>query len=134
MIPETQEAAVLEQVRQDLLAEGCDVVIQPNRLMVPPFLGRMTPDAIAFGKEGNIIIEVARQSPANERRVRELSDLVRNTPGWEFRLIWISATGKPQVVRTVDREVLTSGAAQVEKLLGRQETKPALLFGWAVLE
>lgn len=80
MTRESQEAAVLERVREELLAEGYDVVLQPNKLMVPPFLGNVTPDALAFGPDKNLVIEVAAQTPATEIRVRQLSELVHVTP------------------------------------------------------
>ena len=62
MRQDTEERAVLEQIASNLEAEGFKVIVQPSLHIVPAFLRDYEPDAIAIGRDQNLVIEIARSS------------------------------------------------------------------------
>lgn len=129
-----REIAALERVNAELTAQGYQVILRPNSLLMPPFFGGMTPDAIALGKDKNLAIEVAVQNAATERRVRRLNELIQGTPGWELYLVWITAGTSPKPLRAPDRHAIRDQINEIDKLLVARQTRPSLLLCWAVLE
>lgn len=134
MSPDERELAILDRIRQELLADGYDVVIHPNRLMVPPFLGSFEPDALAFGKDRNLVIEVAAQSPSAQTRIRRLNELVAAAEGWDLKLVWISAGETPRSLPITDDESMRTTLEEIEALIELRRPRPAFLLLWATLE
>lgn len=130
----TREEAILERVKTELLAEGYDVVLRPNRLAIPPFLGSFTPDALAYGHGKNLVVEVASQSPHNERRLMRLRELVASEPSWELRLIWTSRGNTPRSLPEADLEAIRDTLEEIERLLSYKEARAAFLLAWGCME
>lgn len=134
MTPESREDAILSRVREQLLAEGYDVVVHPNRLGLPTFLGDFVPDALAYGKEKNLVVEVATQSPRTERRVARLRELVEQQPEWDLRLIWTTTAGAPRSLPTMDEEGVVATLDELQAVLNQRQPRAALLLAWGCLE
>jgi uncharacterized protein YutE (UPF0331/DUF86 family) len=134
MTAATREDAILSKVRQELEAEGYEVLVRPNRLAVPAFLGTFVPDALAFGKEKNVVVEVATQSPQNEVRLSRLRGLVEREPNWDLRLIWVSAGIVPRSIPEADFQAILSTLEEVEILLQHRQPRAAMLLSWGCFE
>lgn len=134
MTPQEREAAILDRVREELVSEGYEVVLQPNALLGPPFLHGMRPDALAFRADKNLVVEVATQSPATDKRLRELQSRLEGQPGWELHLIWASPGDKSRPLRTPSVDTIKEAVGEIEQLDSRRHYKAALLLGWAALE
>lgn len=130
----SREATVLSTVRDSLIAEGFEVIIEPNHLSLPPFLEGLRPDALAFRKDKNLVVEVATQTPAAEKRIRALQERVANQPDWEFRLIWLSSGSRLRPLHRTPIPVIENTLSDVETLIDGGYVKAALLLAWSTLE
>jgi uncharacterized protein YutE (UPF0331/DUF86 family) len=129
-----REEAILIRVQQELLAEGYNVVIHPNRLMVPTFLGQYNPDALAFGKGKNLVVEVISQNKRAKKKVDTLNSLINAQPDWDLKLIWISASETPRSLPVADNSALSLMMEEIEELIQDRRPRPAFLLLWAMLE
>lgn len=129
-----REAAILARVQQELLAEGYDVVIQPNRLMVPAFLGEFIPDALAFGNNKNLVVEVISQTSQAKKKVDHLNKLISNEPDWDLKLVWILASETPRSLPISDDRAFLLMMTEINELVQDRKLRPAFLLLWAVLE
>jgi len=130
----TREEAILERIKAELVAEGYEVILKPNKLAVPPFLGSFSPDALAYGRGKNVVIEVASQSPHTEKRLRHLRELVARDPSWELRLIWTSRGNTPRSLPEADLEAINATLDEIERTLSYKEARAAFLLAWSCLE
>jgi hypothetical protein len=130
---EASETTVLENTVADLRAEGFDVLVQPSRQAVPPFLKGYSPDAIAIRGNEKIVIEVLSSGPSAKQKLEELQKLVANDPLWQLRAIWINSSPPTQVER-VPRKNIEKAIEGVKSLLADDSTMPALLMAWAIFE
>jgi len=128
------EAAILDRTREELISSGYEVILQPNKISVPTFLGEFRPDALAFKSDGNLVIEVATQSPQAEKRLFRLRDLVESQPGWSLRLIWTSSDSNFMALPQIDFKTIGRYLSEGENLLLSRHQKPALLLVWSCLE
>lgn len=129
-----RETEILEKVRQSLIAEGYEVVIEPNSLLLPAFLEGFRPDALAYRSDKNLIVEVATQSPAAEKRLKKLHSLVSNQPGWALRLIWTSKDNSSRSLHQSAPSIINQTLTDVERLVTLSQPKAGLLLGWATFE
>jgi Holliday junction resolvase len=95
---ETAETVALERQVPTLTAEGFDVILQPRRADVPKFLGSYSPDALAFRKDKNLVVEVMRESPESSIKLKRIRSLLDGREGWELKIIWISPFGDRNVI------------------------------------
>jgi REase_AHJR-like len=130
---EASETTVLENTVADLRAEGFDVLVQPSRQAVPPFLKGYSPDAIAIRGNEKIVIEVLNSDPSAKQKLEELQKLVANDPVWQLRAIWINSS-PPIPVERVPRKNIEKAIEGVKSLLADDSTMPALLMAWATFE
>lgn len=129
-----REAAIIEEVRRNLIAEGYEVVVQPNRMLIPPFLEGYRPDALAFRSDKNLVVEVATQSPAAERKLRLIQQRLNGQPGWELRLIWSSVGETSRSLQATSAPVISNIVGEIDSVMETGHLKPAFLLAWAALE
>lgn len=134
MTPQEREAAILDRVRQELVSEGYEVVLQPNALLGPPFLQGIQPDALAFRSDKNLVVEVATQGVATERKLQILQERLKGQEGWELRLIWASPGETAESLEPPTPSAIDDAINEIERLALHQHFGPALLLGWATLE
>lgn len=128
------------QVESDLLAatsrtlaeQGYSVVIEPGAEFLPDGMKRLHPDAIAIGRDPKLVIEIARERPADARRIAELQRLLRGEPGWKLHLILDRASADPILTKVSDDDI----ASMLERApsVARIDGRAALMMGWAALE
>jgi hypothetical protein len=75
------EAGVLENVAENLKADGFSVYVQPSGSLVPPFLGSYRPDALAFRGERRLIIEVVKNNDTSREKLQEIREKFRDEMG-----------------------------------------------------
>lgn len=134
MTPLEREAAILENVRAGLTAEGYDVIVQPDRLSLPPFLQHLQPDAIASRHDENLVVEVVSRNPAASRKIERVKEALRSRPNWKLRTIWTSGRDSPASLEKPSLEFVRSALTELDQLLAADFLRPALLVAWACLE
>jgi uncharacterized protein YutE (UPF0331/DUF86 family) len=134
MIASLSETAVMEKLVPELEADGFQVFPKPDKLLVPPFLGPYSPDVIALREDRKLAIEIADRRGIAEQRVKEIAQLFRDRPDWEFRIIWINSEApETGVVRQTMTEIELT-LQEVEHLIDSSHYRAAFLLSWAVLE
>lgn len=128
------EADVLHELIPELVAEGYEVFVHPDRPIVPSFL-KFQPDVIAKRPDKNLAIEVVRRSKDTEARLKRIAEEIRGHPDWELRIVWVepTATGEQQLP-TQDRAEILGRLVEMQALARDQHFAPALVLGWAALE
>lgn len=129
-----REAEILEKVRQSLIAEGYDVVTEPNALLLPAFLRGYRPDALAFRSDKNLVVEVSTQNITAEKRLKKLQDLLSGQRDWGLRLVWTSKETASHKIRQYAPDIIGQTLDEVEQLLSLNQPKAALLLAWAAFE
>jgi uncharacterized protein YutE (UPF0331/DUF86 family) len=133
---EATEADVTQRLVSELAAQGYEVLVQPNKLATPEFLGSYRPDLIARRGDKNLIIEIKRRVPGVSQKLEEIAKRVENFPNWEFRIIWIdpstSAGAEPLPVQEPD--MIRKRLTEVRDLIVKKHNETALLLAWGVFE
>lgn len=134
MSPESQEAAVLENIVPQLEAEGFEVITHPSRHRLPPFMQSYSPDAIALREDKNLAIEVLRKGTSSDKALDKLRDLLDGHHDWELRVYWISPSTTPEPIERPSLKEMESAINSVDALAKSGHFAPALLMAWACLE
>lgn len=129
-----REAEILDKVRQSLIAEGYEVVVEPNSLLLPTFLQGFRPDALAYRADKNLVVEVSTQSPLAEKRLKKLQELVSSQREWELRLIWTSKDSSSRSPQQSTPTAIRRTLVEIEQLIAADQPKAGLLLGWAAFE
>lgn len=131
---QTAEYLVLERLAQNLGAEGYEVYLRPNKLLVPTFLGDFSPDAIALRKDKNLIIEVSGESPQASKKLQQVTALVQGQAGWELRVVSLMPANELDHIQVQDIEAMRARITEVRQMAGAGHSEPALLVAWATFE
>jgi len=129
----------LRKTVREYQAQGYQVTERPAPTELPDFLSEFPPDAIAYGDNETVMIEI--MSTASLVELDDLPEIVRKVqeqPGWRFELI----VSNPRIsTREVDesdnayanrRETyIRLGKAQT--LLESNQLEAALLMAWAAM-
>ncbi|TPM21748.1 hypothetical protein [Mesorhizobium sp. B2-3-5] len=126
------ETEILRNVAAELKSDGYDVVLEPPPGALPPALKDLHPDAIAIGREPNLVIEVTGAGQQATDKVRALREAVSHENGWVLRVIYNSGAHEKRL-SAPSIEELFSTYEMIPQLQGIDE-RAALLTGWAVLE
>lgn len=133
-MPETAETLVLERLVRTLGAEGYEVYLHPNRLLIPTFLGDLSPDAIALRKDKNLVIEVSGRSQQAAQKLQELSALVQTQEGWELRVVSVNPANELDLLQVQDAVNIRERIAEVKQIASAGHPESALLVAWATFE
>jgi REase_AHJR-like len=130
------ESTALRNLRQMSEARALKFYVNPPPEVVPSFLGRFQPDAIAVGPDGGIIIGLtSRRNPRSERQLAAIAKQVSDQKGWEFRAIFLNppVDDTPPIARPT-QDQLQVKFAEIEALTNGGHTEAAFLTAWATLE
>ena len=137
------ETLTTERQRARALAEeyrrkGYEVIEEPAPEQLPDFLAGYHPALlIRKGDEAGVVEVKSRVSLAKEPHVRELAQLLRTKPNWNFELVIV---GEEEPLRTpegacpFDREDIFQGLEASERLLVLGFAEAALLLAWSSAE
>jgi hypothetical protein len=128
----SKEFAALKRVTDDLRRDGFKVIVKPQTEELPDFLRDVRPDAIAEKDEEHVLIEVSA-GPSMERAqsLSQLTELVRNHPEWQLRVIRAEDecdTAEPEL------SDLRQQLADVEGLYRNGHRAAALLLACSIFE
>jgi uncharacterized protein YutE (UPF0331/DUF86 family) len=132
----SREARVLDALQQRYEARGFSFFKYPSRDLIPEFLGDYTPDAIALGPNGNIVIEV-KSSPraAAGLPAAQIAERFRNQSGWKFELVLADEVKQEDVrVAPPSKELILEVLAEIRELAGTGHRRAALVLAWGALE
>jgi uncharacterized protein YutE (UPF0331/DUF86 family) len=127
---------LMAQLRKDAEKRGWKFYIEPPLQVIPEFLKGYRPDALGIGSDGGVVVEVkTRQHKAQKDSLAKIASLVEAQSGWEFRVFYVSppVEVEPAVSDPTAIE-LSSGIAEVRKLLEAGHERAALVIAWSLLE
>lgn len=131
------EEAALQAVVPSLEAEGFQVFVQPTRRMLPSFMERYQPDAIAVRPDKKVALEVlanSAQTGGYRERVTRLQAMFADHPDWEFRVIYAPESDAAEDIPVSPREAIEELLARVEAAYDAMGPAAALLAAWAAFE
>ena len=128
------EQAILERLLPELEADGYQVIREPRRSIVPPFLGSYLPDLIALREDGNLAIEVASRADPGSRKLGDIAKLFEGQKGWKFRVYWASKSDIEEPLRAQSISEISGTLAQAEALVVDGHVSAGFLLSWATFE
>ncbi len=128
------ENADLRRLARQYRDEGYEVIVQPSPPERPDFLRDVEVDLLAKRGEETVVIEVKRGGgPKPDERLRRLSSLMKDRPGYRFDFIALKATRRPPGGAIDDRE-LCGRLRETDILLGSGSLNAALVVSWSAAE
>jgi hypothetical protein len=129
---ETPEEVLLESLLSRYEGEGFTVVAHPSSSILPPFMGKYRPDAIALGPQKKIAIEVKREG-APAKALVGISQLFAHHPDWELRVHYLSSIPTEEVPGPTTTSI-ANFLQEISKLKAEKHLAAGLLVGWSTLE
>ncbi|TIR19881.1 MAG: DUF86 domain-containing protein [Mesorhizobium sp.] len=128
------EKAILDRLLPELEADGYQVIREPRRSIVPPFLGSYLPDLIALREDGNLAIEVASGNDPDSRKLDDIAKLFEGQKGWKFKVYWASGSRAEPPLRAQSIDDIKDALAQASALNDEGHASAAFLVSWAIFE
>jgi hypothetical protein len=132
--PPTPEREVLDELERRLTGQGYVVHREPRGEALPTFLRSFQPDAIATGKDPNLLIEVITRrgaGAAETTKARQLQQLLDGHADWRLEVVY--ATSSTPLPAVAPLEAIRRRFAEVEGLAA-VDPPAALVAAWSVLE
>lgn len=130
---QTPGVDLLEAVLADYRAKGFTIYLHPSPSILPSFLKRYRPDAIATKENKNVAIEVTR-SQRSEDKIQRLQELFDKQPDWEFVVVYSTPPPTESEIVVVAAPAIERAIQEVHELRSDGRTHAALIIGWAALE
>lgn len=124
---------ILEQAIGRLRDEGYEVFTNPRPPIAPAFLSGFVPDAIALGRDKNIVLEVS-EADRTSPRLKEVAAIVREQPNWELRMLWIDPVAAANALPVQSRPIIDRSIGEIVRLRREGLNQASFLLGWATLE
>jgi hypothetical protein len=131
---------MLEQVAENYVADGYDVLVNPEPSQLPEFAVEFTPDIVARKGELNALVKVKqdREDVEDDSSIVRMAEVVNAQPGWRFDLVVLGASdcadeipsgaSEPsldRIGRMLDYAATAAGARDVQS---------SFVVAWAALE
>jgi len=131
------EVNQIELIKQELVSDGYQVVVEPSTKELPFDLGQYRPGLIATKDDGGIIIEI---KPSLNRLpvepFQKIAEQIAMHRGWRFVLVTLD--DENEVVLATNKlpswYELTNKVNKLNRLIQESLFEPALLFLWSILE
>lgn len=114
-------------------AEGFTVIVHPSSSVLPPFMGRYRPDAIALSPGKKIAIEVKRNSDT-AKNITGLSEIFAQNPDWELRIYYLSSSTGQKRISEPTHQSIEQAIKEISELSDSGHTTAAIMMAWATLE
>ena len=131
---QSAEYQVLERLAQDLRADGYEVYLRPNKLLIPTFLGDFSPDAIALRQDKNLVVQVTGGSSQASKKLQQIVALMQGQPGWDLRVVAVGPADEQERMQVQDNDAMRARIMEVRQIAGAGHREPALLVAWATFE
>lgn len=126
-------AALAEQYRQ----QGFRVSVPADMESVPFLLNGYIPDILAEKPNENILIEVkGRSSPSSISRLRDVTEIVKQHPGWRFLFVNTEPDSADDYLaqEPLSWDTIANRATQAKRLQEAGEPEASILLSWSALE
>lgn len=128
----TNEREILRLEAEKLESDGYTVVLEPSPSALPDGLRGLRPDAIAIGKEPNLLLEVVSGDQRSEAKVQQLHKALELISKWKLHIIYAGAKAADQLIPIPLQEIKNS--ADRIPSVAAQDTRASLMLCWATLE
>src|SRR3712207_89162 len=93
---EETELQVLDRIAREYRQIGMNVIVRPYGEDLPDFLRDFEPDAIAYGPDENLVIEVKTAPSLHmSKKLVTLAERINARPGWRLELVVQPLRGDP---------------------------------------
>ncbi|MCB8838662.1 hypothetical protein [Aurantimonas sp. VKM B-3413] len=125
---------VLDGVIAHLESAGYEVLRQPSRSTLPPFLADTRPDAVAYRDDGNLAIYVIHRNQSARPDVGALQNVFKDAQRWSAKIHFINAADLPPAVGVEEKASIEAAVEQIDRLITEQQPGIALVLGFSALE
>lgn len=128
------EREVLDAIERRLVDDGYRFIREPEQDRLPGFMRSFRPDAIAIGKEPNLVIEVISRRPDTKvtaAKLKQLQSLLEGHDDWKLEVIYAGTPGALPAPASL--ETIRSRFDEV-KAFSRADPRGGLILMLTVLE
>jgi uncharacterized protein YutE (UPF0331/DUF86 family) len=126
------ERGLLEIVRNELVADGYEVIVEPNAKLLPQQLAGYQPAAIAIKNGKKILVELIASGESRESD-RRITNFLKSNPDWGRKVFILSSSDSGGIKLQEDKKIVDEVFRAIE-LYKKSHEMPALLVAWACLE
>ena len=131
--PSLIEETVMDNLRDQYVAQGYEFYENPPKHVIPSFLGGFQPDAIAVRSGEGVVLEIKpRRASANS--LRDVAERFEGQSKWQFRAIYFDDPPETEPGEPAPPVRLEDHEPRIRSLLQTNETDLALLLAWSVFE
>jgi len=132
---ESREGVVLERLRDRYERDGYSFYAYPPSDLLPQFLGKYRPDAIALRDDEKIAIEIKERTNEQSRmRLSEIANLFKAQEDWHFLVFNVDDLDRDPNIRTYGIDEIEGALREVDHLGAAGQLRAAFVLGWAALE
>jgi uncharacterized protein YutE (UPF0331/DUF86 family) len=132
---EPRERVILERLQERYEREGFDFYIYPPRDLLPQFLGKYRPDAIALKGNEKIVIEIkGRGTEQSPLRLSDLAKLFQQQQDWRLVVFNVEDFDRDADIRAYGHDEIEEALREVNHLFSAGQLRAAFVLGWATLE
>jgi hypothetical protein len=117
-----------------LEAEGYKVVSRPSRKLLPSFLAKYQPDAIAFKGDKKLAIQMTPSDRGSDAKISALQQLFAEHTDWEFRVIYAPSLTSETTIPVSSKKAIKEHLDRIASGFEAMGGAAALLAGWAAFE
>lgn len=130
-----RERRFLERLKENYEADGFEFFIEPPADMVPKFLGRYRPDAIAIRADGSIIIEIkSNQTDRESPKLSQIAASVASEPRWKFVVYTLDQQESQNDLSVPEIGAVSERVQEIDDLIAKGFLRPAVIMSWSILE
>lgn len=131
---ETRDELLLESLVPRYVAEGFTVILHPSPAILPPFMGKYRPDAIALSPNKKLAIEIKSDVPTSGSHTDRLNELFMGQPDWELRIYSLPRFAQERDLAPAASAAIEDKIADIGKLRGAGHLAASMMMAWAALE
>lgn len=132
--PQQREAAVLQAMVPNLQADGFEVFMRPDRMMLPASLHGLHPGAIALKPGRKLVIDVVSEGERAIARVARLDEAMAGQAEWELQIVFAPRAPLPPAPPIASEETVRATLARIPSITDAAGPLPALLTAWSAFE
>ncbi len=132
-MPRQSERELLTIVRNELVADGYEVILEPSAKLLPLELAGYFPDAIAIKDGEKILVEMKTSGEPRALDHKKVSKFLEHNPEWGRKVFILNSLESDGIKPQEDRQIVDEIFRAIE-LYNKSHGMPALLVAWACLE
>lgn len=113
---ETREDLLLDSVLPRYIADGFTVIRRPSSSVLPAFMGKYRPDAIALSTNKKIAIEINRDIPSREAAFNSISRVFEQQPNWELRVYYLPESAQERILPPPTQQTVENTITEIDNL------------------